>query len=59
VLDAEDLKEKFPDVDVEKKQMSGTFLVSGETVIGIFPESVDFSTPKGVEAARALQSDAA
>ena len=58
-LDAEGLKEKFPDVDVEKKQMTGTFLVSGETVIGIFPESVDFSTPKGVEVARTLQSDAA
>jgi hypothetical protein len=59
VLDAEGLKAKFPDVDVEKKQMDGTFLVAGDTVIGIFPEAVDFSTPKGVEVAKSLQGESA
>jgi hypothetical protein len=55
VLDAEALKTRFPDIDVEKKQLEGTFLVSGSTIIGVFPEVAYFSTPKGVEAARALE----
>lgn len=54
VLDAEALKTRFPGIDVEKKQMEGTFFVRDGIVIGAFPEVVYFSTEKGVEAARAL-----
>lgn len=55
VLDAEGLKAKHPDIDIEKKQLEGTFLRSPEgRIIGIFPEVAYFSTPKGVERARAL-----
>lgn len=54
VLDAEALKTRFPGIDVEKKQMEGTFFVRDGIIIGAFPEVVYFSTEKGVEAARAL-----
>jgi hypothetical protein len=56
--DAEALEAKFPGIEIEKKQKDGMFLVSGDTVIGIFPENVYFSTPKGVDVAKALQADA-
>jgi hypothetical protein len=49
VLDAEALAARFEGIDIEKKQAEGTFLVNGNTVIGIFPEVAYFSTPKGVE----------
>lgn len=56
VLDAEGLKAKHPDIDIEKKQLEGTFLRSPEgRIVGIFPEVAYFSTPKGVEKARALE----
>jgi hypothetical protein len=54
-MDAEALKAKYPDIDIEKKQLEGTFLVSDKTLVGIFPEVAYYSTPKGVEAARALE----
>ena len=54
VLDAEALVTRFPDIDIEKKQSEGTFLVNGNTIVGIFPEVAYFSTEKGVEKARAL-----
>jgi hypothetical protein len=54
ILDAEALKARFPNIDVEKKQMEGTFFVRDGIVIGAFPEVVYFSTEKGVEAARAI-----
>lgn len=54
VLDAEGLKAKYPDIDIEKKQADGTFLVSGDVVIGIFSEVAYYSTAKGVEVAKAL-----
>ena len=49
VLDADSLAARFEGIDIEKKQSEGTFLVNGNTVIGIFPEVAYFSTPKGVE----------
>ena len=60
VVDAEGLKAKFPEIDIEKKQTDGTFLVSGDVVVGIFSEVAYYSTAKGVDAANALgASDAA
>lgn len=56
VMDAEGLKAKYPDIDIEKKQLEGTFLVSDTAIVGIFPEVAYFSTPKGVEKARTLES---
>jgi histidyl-tRNA synthetase len=55
VLDAEALKAKFPEIDVEKKQLEGTFFVSADTVVGVFTEVAYYSTSKGVEAAKALE----
>ena len=59
VLDGEGLVAKFADIDVAKKQKEeGTFLVNGNVVVGIFPEIAYFSTPKGVEAAKAISAAA-
>ncbi len=58
LIDAEALEARFPGIEIEKKQKDGMFLVSGDTVIGIFPENAYFSTPKGVDAAKAIQTDA-
>ena len=58
VLDAEALATRFPGIDIEKKQAEGTFLVHGNTVVGVFPEVSYFSTEKGVETAKALSTDA-
>jgi hypothetical protein len=55
-MDAEGLKAKYPDIDIEKKQLEGTFLVSEKTLVGIFPEVAYFSTPLGVEKARSLEA---
>ena len=57
-MDAEALVAKYPEIEIEKKQKDGLFLESGTTIIGIFPENVYFSTPKGVTAAKAIQADA-
>jgi hypothetical protein len=54
VIDAEALESKFPGIEIEKKQKDGMFMVSGDTVIGVFPEIAYFSTPKGVDAAKAI-----
>jgi hypothetical protein len=59
VLDAEALEARFPGIDIEKKQTDGTFLVSGDTVIGVFPEVAYFSTMRGVERARDLSIEEA
>jgi hypothetical protein len=56
VIDAEALEGKFPGIEIEKKQKDGMFLVAGDTVIGVFPEVAYFSTPKGVEAAKAISA---
>jgi hypothetical protein len=56
VLDAEALKARFPEIDVEKKQAEGTFLVNGTNIIGIFSEVAYYSTDKGVAKARELES---
>lgn len=56
VVDAEALATRFPGIDIEKKQSEGTFLVHGNTVVGVFPEVSYFSTQKGVEAAKAISS---
>ena len=59
VVDGEGLVAKFADIDVAKKQKEeGTFLVNGNVVVGIFPEIAYFSTPKGVEAAKAISAGA-
>jgi hypothetical protein len=59
VVDGEGLVAKFADIDVAKKQKEeGTFLVDGNVVVGIFPEVSYFSTPKGIEAAKAISSGA-
>jgi len=56
ILDADGLRAKSPDIDIEKKQLEGTFLRTEKGgIIGIFPEVAYYSTPKGVEAARALE----
>jgi hypothetical protein len=55
VLDAEALKARFPEIDVEKKQAEGTFLVNGTNIIGIFSEVAYYSTDKGVAKARELE----
>jgi len=57
VLDAEALATRFPGIDIEKKQQDGTFLVKGNTVVGIFPEVAYFSTERGVERARSVGTD--
>jgi hypothetical protein len=57
VLDAEALATRFPGIDIEKKQADGTFLVKGNTVVGIFPEVAYFSTERGVERARSIGTD--
>jgi hypothetical protein len=57
-MDADALVAKYPKIEIEKKQKDGLFLESGTTIIGIFPENVYFSTPKGVAAAKAIQADA-
>lgn len=54
MIDAEALESKFPGIEIEKKQKDGMFMVSGDTVIGVFPEIAYFSTPKGVDAAKAI-----
>jgi hypothetical protein len=56
VLDAEALAARFEGIDVEKKQADGTFLVNGNTVIGVFPEVAYFSTPLGVERVATIAS---
>jgi len=56
VLDAEALATRFPGIDIEKKQQDGTFLVKGNTIIGVFSEVAYFSTMRGVEKARDLSS---
>lgn len=56
VLDAEALEARFPGIDIEKKQAEGTFLVNGNTVIGVFPEVAYFSTPLGVERVATITS---
>ena len=57
VVDGEGLVAKFADIDVAKKQKEeGTFLVNGSLVVGIFPEVAYFSTPKGIEAAKAISA---
>lgn len=55
VLDAEGLKTRFPDIDIEKKQLEGTFFVSTDIILGVFPEVAYFSTPLGVAKARVLE----
>jgi len=57
-MDADALVAKYPEIEIEKKQKDGLFLESGTTIIGIFPENVYFSTPKGVAAAKAIQAEA-
>jgi hypothetical protein len=56
VLDADALAARFEGIDIEKKQADGTFLVNGNTVIGVFPEVAYFSTPLGVERVAVLSS---
>jgi hypothetical protein len=59
VMDGEGLVSKFADIDATKKQKEdGTFLVNGNVVVGIFPEIAYFSTPKGVDAAKAISAGA-
>ena len=59
VMDGEGLVGKFADIDATKKQKEdGTFLVNGNVVVGIFPEIAYFSTPKGVDAAKAISAGA-
>jgi hypothetical protein len=55
VLDAEALKARFPSIDVEKKQLDGTFFVSADAIVGVFSEVAYFSTPLGVAKARVLE----
>lgn len=57
-IDAEALEARFPGIEIEKKQKDGMFLVAGDSVIGIFPEVAYFSTPKGVDVAKALSMGA-
>jgi len=57
-MDAEALEARFPGIEIEKKQKDGLFLVKGDTVIGVFPENSYFSTPKGVDAAKAISAAA-
>jgi hypothetical protein len=54
IIDAEALKARFEGIDVEKKQMDGSFFVKGDVVIGAFPEVAYFSTEKGEQVARSL-----
>jgi hypothetical protein len=57
VMDGEGLVAKFADIDVAKKQKEeGTFFVNGSLVVGIFPEVAYFSTPKGIETAKAISA---
>jgi len=57
VMDGEGLVAKFADIDVAKKQKEeGTFFVNGSLVVGVFPEVAYFSTPKGIEAAKAISA---
>ena len=55
-IDAEALEARFVGIEIEKKQKDGLFLVKGDTVIGVFPENSYFSTPKGVDAAKAISA---
>jgi len=57
-LDAEGLKARFPDIDIERKQLDGMFFVNGETVVGVFPEVSYFSTEKGVARAKEIVANA-
>jgi len=57
-IDAEALEAKFPSIEIEKKQKEGLFLTKGTSVVGVFPEVAYYSTPKGVDAAKAIQSNA-
>ena len=56
ILDAEALEARFPNIEIEKKQKEGTFLVSGTVVIGIFPEVAYFSTERGMSFVQALRA---
>jgi hypothetical protein len=57
IMDGEGLVAKFPEIDVAKKQKEeGTFFVNGSLVVGVFPEVAYFSTPKGIEAAKAISA---
>ena len=59
VMDGEGLVGRFSDIDATKKQKEdGTFLVNGNVVVGLFPEIAYFSTPKGVDAAKAISAGA-
>jgi len=58
VLDAEALESRFAGIEIEKKQKEGIFLTKGTSVVGVFPETAYFSTPKGVEAAMAISAGA-
>lgn len=57
VMDAEALAARFEGIDIEKKQAEGTFLVQGNTVVGIFSEVAYFSTERGVERAQSVGSN--
>jgi hypothetical protein len=58
VMDAEALETRCAGIEIEKKQKDGLFLVKGTSVVGVFPETAYFSTPKGVEAAKAISAGA-
>lgn len=58
MMDAEGLKARFPDIDIEKKQLDGMFFVKGDNVVGVFPEVSYFSTEKGMERVKEIVANA-
>ena len=58
MLDAEGLKARFPDIDIEKKQLDGMFFVKGDIVVGVFPEVSYFSTEKGMARVKEIVANA-
>jgi hypothetical protein len=54
IVTGEALVAQFPDMDVPKAHKEATFFEVAGVYVGVHPEVAWFSTPKGVEAAKAL-----
>jgi hypothetical protein len=57
MLTAEQLVEKYPNLNPDKDQREGLFFVVGDTVLSVAVTNELFSTPAGVEAAKQIQNE--
>jgi hypothetical protein len=53
-MTGEQIQERYPKLFLAKKQKDGTFFEVGATILAIYSSNAYFSTPLGVQAAKAL-----